>query len=245
MTHATTRRASGLRDLDDDWDQRFADRPYFLDEPTTPARLLEFVRHSPVPARDQLLHQLLTRAHEGDRIAARIVLQAMLPKAVSLARSCAALRQLPTADAQWDAVAAMWQAIDRFPLSRTSGIAMKLGMSALSIITDIPHGDLDHELPVDPSLMPEGAADDPAGARTGDCLVDDLVEVFTWGIDNDVLTADEVRLLATFDLGTDADKASLPQRCGITRAALLKRVWRIRTRLMEAVQAEINANGQW
>ena len=73
----------------------------------------------------------------------------------------------------------------------------------------------------------------------------DLVTVLTWAIDTEALTPDDVRLLARFDLGELHERDELAEDLGIGRASLTRRVYRIRVKLMEAVQAHIRENGTW
>lgn len=145
---------------------------------------------------DALLLNLLTRHHDGDELAGRVVLQAMLG---------ACIRQVPTAlgrglDGESDALAAMWTSIATYPLHRTSRVAANLAMDALKGLqaaknVPLPAGDASEvaECQTDPCDALSGAL--------GASASDEAAKLLLWALDHDVLTRDEAKLLAQFYLG--------------------------------------------
>lgn len=203
---------------------------------------------------DRLLHALLTAGHDGDALAERVLLQHMLPKAVHLARTCRGLRALTLSDhtpvdAVSTAIGAMWESIRRYPLNRVEKVKANIGMDALLIVNkSMSPGDpgehATEDVHLEQVLQDQGksAALEP---EWGDDTFHDLVTVLTWAIDTEALTPDDVRLLARFDLGELHERDELAEDLGIGRASLTRRVYRIRVKLMEAVQAHIRENGSW
>lgn len=203
---------------------------------------------------DRLLHALVSAGHDGDKLAERVVLQYMLPKAVHLARTCRGLRSLTvvdhsSVDAVGTAIGAMWESIRRYPLNRVEKVKANIGMDALLIVNkSMSPGDPGEHATEDIYL--EQVLQDQGKSATlepefGDDTFHDLVTVLTWAIDTEALTPDDVRLLARFDLGELHERDQLAEDLGIGRASLTRRVYRIRVKLMEAVQAHIRENGTW
>ena len=236
------------------WDHDLADVVYDL-APTGPRLCAELeleLRAAPKADQDQMLHALLLAAAEGDEIAEAIVLHHMLPKAVHLARSCAALRSHSPADAVATAIGAMWEAIRTYPLHRSSSVHGNLGLNALSIISrtlGAGHRKGSEEYPTSDEglaaamLLEGGVA--TLEPEWGDDSFRDLVTVLRWATDTGVLSCDEVRILARCDLGDDDERQALADQLGLTRQSLNRRVHRVRTKLIEAVQAHVRANGSW
>ncbi len=201
---------------------------------------------------DRLLHALLAAAHNGDRTAERVVLQFMLPKAVHLARSCRGLRALTintgTAfDAVSTAIGAAWESIATYPLNRTERVQANLNMDALLIVNKTMRN-VDDEENVDTAdlevtLELQGKST-PFEPEWGDSSFHDLVTVLQWAIDAEALTPDEVRILARFDLAEELEERdALAEELGIHRDSLTRKVYRIRVKLIDAVQACVAEHG--
>jgi hypothetical protein len=254
MTHTSYRTNAGyLSTLCLEWDRDFADRAHdFGSLGILDCGALETVLHtaSKVDA-DRQLHVLLSQAASGDKIAERVVLQVMLPKTAQLARTCACLRSLSPADAAWSAFSAMWEAVKTYPLHRTRSVAGNLGLNALAVINEslgLPRNHVDEVGVPDEDLeakMNEGTEARSAEPEWGDSSFHDLLKVLTWAADTGTLTRQEISILARADLGEESDRESLADELQSTRAALSKRVWRIRTKLMEAVHEYVQVNGRW
>jgi hypothetical protein len=254
MSHTSYRTQTGyLATLCQEWDQDFAERihdfgPLGIIEC---GRLVDTVHAAPKGGSDRQLHALLTLAAAGDSVSTRLLLQVMLPKTVQLARTCACLRTLSPEDAAWSAFSAMWEAVKTYPLHRTTSVAGNLGLNALALINEtlgLPRNHVDEVGVSDEDLeakMNEGADAQSTEPGWGDSSFHDLVKVLTWAADTGTLTRREIGILARADLGEETDREALAEELGSTRASLSKRVWRIRTKLMEAVQEYVLVNGRW
>lgn len=153
---------------------------------------------------DALLHSLLTRHRSGDDLAGRVVLQAMLGRC---------MRHVPTAfgrglDGESEALASMWTSIATYPLHRTTRVAMNLAMDALRHLqaaqnTLLAVGDASEvsECRNDPYETLSGLSGPPSS--------DEASKVILWGLDNDVITSAEAKMLAAFYLG-DGWNSSTP-----------------------------------
>jgi len=257
MSAPSTTRPTGhgvISQLLQDWDERLSVRTHDFGPLGTRSCqdvLLE-LRASESAEQDLLLHALLSLAAAGDQVSEDLVLYFMLPKASHFTRSCAALRMQPHADAAAAAVGAMWEAIRTYPLHRSSSVRGNLGLNALSIITRSLGAGLQkgsEEYPTADDMLEDALLRDGGVASLepawGDDSFHDLVTVLTWAADSGVLTRDEVSLLARCDLGDKAEREDLADQLGINFQSLTRRVHRVRSKLVEAVQAHIRANGSW
>lgn len=200
---------------------------------------------------DRLLHALLVAASEGDSVAERVLLNHMTPKAHHLARSCAALRSYSYGDAIATSIGAVWEAIKEYPLHRDTSVHGNIGLNALSIITRTLGSGLrkgSEEMPTSDYEL-EAAIDSQGTSHLepvwGDDSFHDLVTVLSWAVDTDVLSRDDVALLARFDLGDQDDRQALADERSLNRDSLNRRVLRIRNVLVEAVREHVRANGSW
>lgn len=156
---------------------------------------------------DATLLALLRLHHDGQDLAGRVVLQAMLGRA---------RRLVPTAlgrglDGEAEAIAALWTSIATYPLHRDARVAANLAQDALKHLQKaqtavLPAGDA-----VEVSQRQEGSYAALSGAD-GDSPSDEAAKVLLWGLDHDVLTAEEARLLSGFYLadGWNSDTPSTP-----------------------------------
>jgi len=200
-------------------------------------------RPQPAEDRDQILLRLLTLEHEGDEIAGKVVMKSFLALAFRLARTSASVRTIwrhsPT-DATATTIGALWEVIRTYPLHRTNSVAGNIRLECVKLLergfgsinevawTAVDDDTLEHL--VDSNAEP---VEDP---------IRDLITLFTWSIDNGILTGDEVRLLARIELadgnpGEERERAS--RELGISRDTLNRRVHRIRTKLMQAVCGDV------
>lgn len=207
-------------------------------------------------AADRILHALITAAHAGDTIAERVVLQSMLPKAVSLARRSRGLIEAGgyelSSDSVTTAISAVWEAIVTYKLHNTRSVAANLGLNALHMLMDdfgtgrketleTEQTDLDDMLwsqGVHATLEPDW----------GDSAFHDMVTVLTWALDTEALTRDDVRLIAKYYLGDNPgvdERKALADELEVTPGALQRQVSRLRVKLMTAVQDHIREHGSW
>jgi hypothetical protein len=197
---------------------------------------------------DTVLLALLGLAR-NDELAARVVLQRMLGKAVRLAGTHLARQaELGGADrdeAQAVAVAALWQVIRTYPVStRPARVAANLALEALMAVhrgdaggptrrgvREVPVGDLriaglEHRV--------TGGQRLPVDAEVFDLLA--------WAVRADVLRAEDARLLvAVYGVRADgqpADGRHVAAELGVSWPALRQRCSRTVRRLAAAVPAE-------
>lgn len=152
---------------------------------------------------DTTLHTLIQHHRDGDDLAGRVVLQAMLG---------ACLRQVHTAlgrglDGESEALAAMWTSIATYPLHRTTRVAANLAMDALKHLQtaqNVP-------LPAGDAAEVSECQSDPCDAFNGAVCSssDEASKLILWALDNEVLTRDEAQLLTHFYLG-DGWNSSTP-----------------------------------
>lgn len=212
------------------------------------------IHNLPKAATDSALHELLTLEHSGHELAGRLVLQLMLPKVAHFTNRCTGFTALrmPIAERQQASLEAMWEAIRTYPLRRAKSVSGNLALNALALITkeygtylsDQPELSIGDE-EVLQSLADREAVAESSEPAWGDSSYDELVKLLSWAVESDALTRDEVSLLARFDLGEQDDRAALATDLNVSPATLIKRVWRIRTKLVSAVRTHIETFGRW
>lgn len=204
--------------------------------------------------RDAMLLALLRRCQDGDRLAGQVVLHAMLPKVVSLALG---IFRRPDVSGERDeaaslAVAAMWQAIAEYPVSRRpTAVPGNLGLNALSVVQRGHTGSSHHkrtfpERPCgDVRLLVEPAHRDldPDAPRLAGPVDAELCMLLAWGVRTGTVSRPEALLLARVyglaePLGHEVDGPAIAQELGLTWAALRQRCHRIARRLGQAAVAE-------
>lgn len=255
-SYRTDRSDGVLGGIVSEWESRYSTKTAdFGSLGTRRAGELEEAMHNlPKAETNTALHELLTLEHAGHELAGRLVLQLMLPKVAHLTRSCTGFQEqrVPIWERSMVALEAMWEAIHTYPLRRTNSVSGNLSLNALAIITK-SHGTYrdprNMEVPFSGEFIEDilneeapNAADEPSW---GDSAFHDLVKLLTWAVDAEALTRDEVSLLARFDLGEQDERTALAEELELTPATLSKRVWRIRTKLIEAVREHIRTFGRW
>lgn len=248
---ATTvqRTTTGFHEMEDEWTARFAGRTHSFGElgRRTCGDLVALIQDNE-EERDHVALTLLSLNAGGDTIAGRVLLQAMLPKAQRLARTCAGLRDLPMDERRWIAAGAIWEAVQTYPLHRTRSVVGNVALNALAIITKLrpgPEANVDELDDLHLEQLVDEDAEDDGNPTSGNSTFHNLVRVLTWAVDSEVLTRAEVAILARMDLGEDHERAELAESLGVTHGTLVKRTWRIRTKLMTAVQSHVATFGRW
>jgi hypothetical protein len=204
----------------------------------------------PAGRRDALLVGLLTRAQDGDRLAGRTVLQAMLPAAVRIAL---AITQRPDVLGDRDeafalVLAALWQIIATYPVTaRPAKVPANLYLDTLALVrrgsTSSKHRTAkvfpeqsyaDIRMAVEPSQFDAGQ-DDPVGPADAQ-----LCTVLAWAVRTCVVRLDEARLLARvygLDGGSVDTGPAIAAELGISWPALRQRCHRIARRVGRAAVA--------
>ena len=198
--------------------------------------------------RDGVLVALLTLSRDGDRLAGRVVLQAMLGKAIRVATTIVRRPDVlgDREEAQATAIGAMWQAIATYPLqARPSRVTANLALDTLALVQrghtgsshfsrtfpERPCADLTDRL--DAAHYDVGP-DDLAGPADAELIV-----LLAWSVRNGVLQLDEARLLArVYGLdGTPEGGATIAADLGLTWPTLRQRCHRLARRVGQAAIA--------
>lgn len=183
------------------------------------ADVLGAVRRCP----DLALGQLVFQAQRGDAVASRVVLQAMLPKLVLLARSQQRAR-IPFEEVLAGAVAALWERVATYPLlSRPQKVAANLALDTLKALRAGQVEDA-RSVPVPDLEGHQEAVETP--------LDDELGLVLTRAVDLGVITSEEARLLVLVYRHDQPDVAAA--ELGISPGAVRRRCHSVKARLRPA-----------
>lgn len=201
---------------------------------------------------DELLGALLALLRDGHQLAGRVLLQAMLPKLVRLAQSTnrqGAFRCLE--DQHHLAVAEFWVVATTYPLERRpSRIAANLAMDTLSKLhkRGAPNEDATETWKV-AALIEEREGtrsdDQKQSTVTGHLTsAEDLVQVVTWGVSRNAITAAEATLVGAVygdPSGTHGTYgyAAAAAALGITQEAARARCSRAVRKLTAAARVDL------
>lgn len=210
---------------------------------------------------DEMLLALLRLARDGELLAARTALQAMLGAAVRLARRTVAHAQGDLDESLSRAVGALWQVVRHYPVERRNcRPADGISLDVLAALTgagrprppEVPGG-----MPCELADVPEEIEDEvgvrdlfwsvahPRAVRA--CSDEQLVLLLAWGVRHRVVTIDDARLLHRLHSPADPENPvscrELAEELGLGHAAVRQRVSRA-TRRMAAAVAEIAEEGR-
>lgn len=183
-----------------------------------PGDVVDLIDRSPREVQNRMLHTLITH---GSYLASRIVLQALLPKLLGIARSRASY-SATLDDHMQGIISDLWQAIADYPVHRTTHVAMNLVCMARRAFEPLtqPHRELDEETATRAVLRDDTAAN----------FEQQLQELFDAGLQQGVVTTEELTLLREVYL-EGISSAEAASRRGITGPNVRKRCERIRGRL--------------
>jgi hypothetical protein len=203
-----------------------------------------------VEARDEVLLALLELSRDGDQLAGRTVLQAMLGKAVRVA-ACAVNRPDVRGDQEEAlacAVSSLWLVIATYPIARRrSRVAANLALDTVALVQrghtgsshfrrtypETPFADL---RTIDESVSQDSQPADPHGPPDAE-----LFRLLAWAVRNDVLTLEEatllIRVYTVDEQGRPGDARSVAQQEGLTWLALRQRCHRLARRVGNAAIA--------
>ncbi len=224
-----------------------------------PADLVDSIDAGCPAAKDELLGALIDLFQQGQQLAGRVLLQAMLPKLSSFAFRSGLLARIEARpeDRFQFVLCEFWEVLSAFPIERRrSRIAANLVMETLhrlARVTRLPEVAMDPvqlgeltELPdVDTPERRLEIADpepDPGG---------DLDALLAWAQRNKVLPGADVALLRTvYLLDAEATQSSVSAayrraaaECGTSGDAMRQRTHRARRRLSAAVREARSASG--
>ena len=194
---------------------------------------------------DPTMAALLRLAQNGDQLAARTLLQLLLGAAINIARRTRHHAGGDLEEAQAAAIAALWEAIAEYPLTRRRGNhADGLSLEVLRRLT----GHTDNrpgrairqphlvEVPCpDVTQLLEHAQSPTTSSEAN------VRRLLIWGLRRQLLTPYEARLLLALHssrVRAHATPAQLAQHLGLSHAALRQRTSRATRRLADAVQQD-------
>lgn len=217
--------------------------------------VVDFIDHAAPPVKDQALRDLLRLLHEGDRVAGRVVLQAMLPCLTNLARRCRPPRGSGDTDEQLQrTISEFWTVICENRSLPARGVSARLQLDTLKRVTShrrspdaweehtTYHGEAEHrelvdEAAVDPAVRPSLSLviDHPerAGGYDSDA---GLYELVIHARAAGVLSTEEAQFLVDVYLTVAGQSLhDAAHRVGVSPSAVRQRCSRIRRRLIAAV----------
>lgn len=229
----------------------------------TVGAIIDGIDLAPAPVKDTAIHALLDRHVAGDRVAGRVLLQAMLPGLVDLARRGRAPRSEASFDDQVQrAVTEFWGVISLERHLAVDGIAGRLLLDTLNRFSSHRRSRDAWEEHTSFSWNDWEGADEIVAGEIGRQLVTreaaeteqllaaaageldpsgDLIQLLAWARVEGAIDDDEVDLLVEVYLCGDRDLKQTALRLGVPHATLRKRVSRTRQALAQAVRAETAA----
>lgn len=213
-----------------------------------PGQVLDDIDAGTTQDKDTKLGALLHLAHAGDTLAARTVLQAMLPKLRHIARYTDVSRDRQD-DRGQITVTAFLAVLHRYPLDRhPTGIAGRLALDTLHVVTSDRRS---------PTTITEIVVDDVqniADARGVDTTPDttpnaatELDTVLAWACSTGVITVAELELLTAVyapDPGQPGGHAAAAAARGMTPAAVRQRCSRATRSIRLAVLQAAGSNAE-
>ena len=234
--------------------RRWAEAEPALAAAASPHDLLARIDHADQSVTDDMLIALIRLTQDGQQLAGRVLLQAMLPKLARISRS---FRQAHGADLraprerQHLAVAAFWEVLHSYPAGRRHRtVAGNLALETLHLLTqDLRKQapDLPLDLEDEPDLhshnvvgVAESTQPGVQDVGSGITAEADLIDVVTWGVEVHAITGEEAALLVRVYLPDPAlaGSAAIAEHLGTTPAAVRQRCSRARRRLIDAVRAD-------
>lgn len=212
--------------------------------------VLSRIWQADVTARDEVLLALLELSQDGDQLAGRTVLQAMLGKAVRVA-ACAADRPDVRGDQEEAlacAVGSLWLVIATYPVARRrSRVAANLALDTVALVQrghtgsshfrrtypETPFADV---RTVGESTRHDLEPEDRRGPPDAE-----LFSLLAWAVRTSVLTLDEAQLLIRVytvdEQGRPGNARGIAQQEGLTWPALRQRCHRLARRVGNAALA--------
>lgn len=212
--------------------------------------VLARVWQADVSARDEVLLALLELSRDGDHLAGRTVLQAMLGKAVRVAASAADRPDVrgDQEEALACAVGSLWLVIATYPVARRrSRVAANLALDTVALVQR-GHTGSSHfrrtypETPfADVRSLGKSVRQDLEPADRRGPVDAELFSLLAWAVRNGVLSQDEARLLIRVytvdEQGRPGDARAVAQQEDLTWPALRQRCHRLARRVGTAAIA--------
>ena len=191
------------------------------------SELTSYVGRNP----DAVLLALLRLGHAGHQLAARAVLQAMVPKIVRIAASQPAWCWRE-ADVLAVAVAAMWEKITTYPLAdRPRSVAAQLALDTLKIVVATTTSSSkagSQEVSIDFSGSGQAGEQPRWDDEPVQSAGEEVLSVLHRAVERGVIRVSDAQLLAKVYCTSDAySGASLADQLGASRAAIRQRCSRL------------------
>lgn len=222
--------------------------PALAEVGSLPELLRQISRTEPA-RRDPMLLALLALGQDGDRLAGRVVLQVMLPKAVRVAMSVVRRPDVggDREEAYATAVAALWQVIATYPIGRRPRrVTANLALDTLAVVqrghTGSSHftRSFPERACADLRQVCEPVHHDPDPDELTGPVDAELLMLLAWGVRTGVMELDQARLLArayALDGQPAGSSTEVAAQCGLSPAALRQRCHRLARRLGQAALA--------
>lgn len=217
--------------------------------------ILDGIDHGDAVRKDELLLALVRLAHTGQQMAARTVLQAMLPKLSRIARTTIGSIDRTLESRRQAGIVEFWDVLTNYPVERrTHKVAANLALDTLHNLTQSTRAG-GEEIPVEPEIAvyladvrdPLTRGDDPTADQAETAVLgSDLDQLLAWALDVQAITGPDAALLLRVYTHGNAQSgcaAAAAEEMGITTEAVRQRCSRARRALTEAVQkyAEISS----
>lgn len=207
---------------------------------------------------DETLLALLRLSQQGEQLAGRAVLQALLPKLQRMVGRMRSGAEHNLEDRRQAAIAILWELIARYPIDRRPHqVAANLALDTLHELTaaqrqryrELPAEDLMHGVYWDVwrsehhrLLWPtSGALAEPGAAMSGPTSDDDLTQVIDWGVSAGAISSldgDLLRRVYT-PAGDRPGGADAAAELGLSWPAARQRCSRAGRRLADAMRQEL------
>lgn len=238
--------------LENDWETTLATTTHHFGAlgSMTGNELRELIQNSPTSAADRnaLLRTLIELERSGHSHAGRVLLQTFTPLAVSAARY---YRTLGTG-ADWSeacqlAVTTLWELIKWLPETRYNAISGNLKMDLrkrLSALATAERNDSERQMCDEWWSFTTDSTHLVEDMNTNHDDSNDLIVLLAWAFDQEILTAEQIRLLARIELTGDPHtiRDDTAAELGISRRSLDRRVARIRAHLVRVAAARVAAD---
>ncbi|NIG66732.1 hypothetical protein [Microbacterium sp. Be9] len=183
---------------------------------------------------DAILIELISLAHTGDRIAERTLVQLLLPAAQRMAHRVRSLGDMDRADRVGYAISMAWEMISQYKLHLRRRVHANLTMGLLRLLSPKK---TQNDLVVANCTTPvsDDVLEAVAGGWSGpEQPIEVLaVRLFSWGVDNGIVTREETALLARVTLGEEK-QTDIAQELGVSVDCINQRIKRSRQRLRVA-----------
>ena len=220
---------------------------------TRPGDVVDAIDAGDNERKNAMLLALLRLFQDGQQLAGRTVLQALLPKLVKTsahAIGCTSSTDTWAEDRRHITLAEFWDVMAGYPVERrTTSVALNLALDTLHRISGVRRPT--DAIPVDPHDLgdsvdltgrPTWITQTPARGVDELSADDDLLQVIVWGLKQGVITSQEAQLLTASYLPEQSAGfgfATAAEQLGLTQTAVRQRCSRTARKLADAVRIEL------